>query len=116
MKPIRSEDDYTEALSRVAVLWDAGPSGRDEMEVLSILLRDWEDHQPCNTLPPPNAAGLITDRLRVLGMSEETLAALLMWPEGHIEAVLSDSMGLTAQMMRDVAYHLKFPPRLFLGV
>ncbi|MDR2014250.1 MAG: hypothetical protein LBP99_01325 [Azoarcus sp.] len=44
VKPIRNEADYSAALARVDVLWEAEPGTQeiDELEVLAVLIDNYE--------------------------------------------------------------------------
>ena len=58
VKPIKTKKDYSQALERLEVLFDAKkntPEG-DELEVLSILIEKYEDEQFPTQLMPSSFA------------------------------------------------------------
>ena len=54
LKPIRTEDEYDQALARIEALWDATPgsSEGDEMEALAILVEAYE--KVAHPIPAPH--------------------------------------------------------------
>ena len=55
IKPIKNEEDYKDALSRLEIIFDSnrGSENGDELEILSILIENYEkEHFPIG-LPDP---------------------------------------------------------------
>lgn len=55
IRPIRSDDDHQAALARIEVLWGApaGTAEGDELDVLAVLVEDFERHRyPVEELEP----------------------------------------------------------------
>ncbi len=67
IKPIRNEDDYQNALMRLEEIFDAkrGTDEGDELEILSILIDNYEDEQFHIEMPDPIEA--IKFRMEQLG-------------------------------------------------
>ena len=63
IKPIKSEADYNRALARLDVIFDAEPgsSEGDELEILALVIEDYEDrHYP---IGPPDPIEAIKFRM-----------------------------------------------------
>lgn len=58
MHPIRTEDEYEAALSRIEILFDANPGTPegDELEVITLLVEAYEDKHFAIPAPDPVAA------------------------------------------------------------
>ena len=77
IKPIKSEKDYTKALKRLEVIFDSEPGSvnGDELEVLGILIEQYEnEHFPIG-LPDPIEA--IKFRMEQMGYSQSDLANIV---------------------------------------
>ena len=79
LKPIKSNKQYQDALERVYQLMQKniqpGSKQSDELEVLSILVKDYEHGQ--YPLAKPNPLEAIKFRLEQVNMTESDLAAIL---------------------------------------
>ena len=78
IRPIRSEDDYAEALSRVENLWGAeeGSDAGDELDVLIILIQRFEEER----WPTPevkNPLGYLQAFMELGGRTQRDLSELL---------------------------------------
>lgn len=71
IKPIRNEDDYQNALMRLEEIFDAkrGTDEGDELEILSILIDNYEDEQFHIEMPDPIEA--IKFRMEQLGWNQQ---------------------------------------------
>jgi HTH-type transcriptional regulator/antitoxin HigA len=108
IKPIRTEAAYQAALGEVWKLMDAEPGSADEetLEVLSILVAEYERaHYPI-TAPDPIA--LITYVMDAQGLSRRDLAPLLGGPS-RVTEILGRRRRLTLSMMRRLNAELKIP-------
>ncbi len=79
LKPIKTEQQYEDALMRVYTLVQKGvtPESKesDELEILSILLKEYEnEHYP---VPAPGPLEAIRFRLDQMDMSERELSGIL---------------------------------------
>ncbi|MEZ0609636.1 type II toxin-antitoxin system HigA family antitoxin [Fibrella sp. WM1] len=114
IKPIKNEADYREALSRIDKLIDCpdGSEQADELEVLSILVENYEnEHYP---IAPPDPIDAIQFRMEQTGMSETEIAAYL----GDIKttrAVLSRVQPLTLDMIKKLYQQLHIPAESLLA-
>ena len=98
-KPIKNETEYQAALSEIETLFDAAantPSG-DRLEVLTILVEDYERrHYPVG-LPDPIAA--LEYHLESRGMTPEDLKHYL-GSQANVTAILQRTRPLSMDMIR----------------
>lgn len=110
LKPIKNDQQYESALSRAYVLMQKNikPESResDELEVLSILIKDYEsEHYP---VPKPNPLEAIKFRLEQMNMSEAELSEILGYRSRKSE-ILSGKRKLSLAMIRKLAEKLHIP-------
>lgn len=77
IRPIRTNDDLTNALARIDVLWGAEPgsSDGDELDILLDLVEHYEDkHFPIEPIEPIE---LLRAHMETTGRTQADLAALL---------------------------------------
>lgn len=74
LKPIKTKKDYEQALGRLELIFDAkkGTKEGDELEILSILINQYEDEYFPVDLPDPIEA--IKFRMEQLGYTQNDLA------------------------------------------
>ena len=77
LKPIKTAQDYFEALERLEVIFDANPGTNegDELEILGILLEEYENKHFPIELPDPIEA--IKFRMKQLNYSQNDLAEVI---------------------------------------
>lgn len=101
VKIIKSEKDYDEALKRLDQLFDAEPGtpDGDELEVLALLIEDYETrHYP---IPPPDPIEAIKFSMEQRGLAQKDLAKII----GHksrASEILSGKRKLTLKMIRNI--------------
>lgn len=110
LKPIRNNAQYEDALARVYELMqkDLKPESKDsdEMEVLSILVKEYElDHYP---VPKPSPLEAIKFRLEQMEMSEAELSHILGYRSRKSE-ILSGKRKLSLAMIRKLNEVLHIP-------
>jgi HTH-type transcriptional regulator/antitoxin HigA len=115
LKPIKTEDQYNEALARVYELMQAevkeNSSESDELEVLSILVKEYEiEHYP---IPSPNPLDDIKFRLDQMGISEKELGTILGYRSRKSE-VLSGKRKLSLAMIRKLNEVLHIPAEILI--
>ena len=77
IKPIKTENDYNQALQRLEIIFDAkngSPEG-DELEVLGILIDKYENEKFPISLPDPIEA--IKFRMEQMGYNQNDLANIV---------------------------------------
>lgn len=115
LRPIKNEYQYGEALARVYSLMQknikANSKDSDELEVLSILIKEYEnEHYP---VPKPSPLEAIQFRLEQLNMSESQLSQLLGYRSRKSE-ILSGKRKLSLAMIRKLTEELGIPAQVLI--
>ena len=108
LKPIKSEQDYQNALARLEVIFDAkrdSPEG-DELEILGILIDQFENENFPIGLPDPVEA--IKFRMEQLGYSQSDLAKVIGL-KSRASKILSKKRKLSLDMIRQLHDKLNIP-------
>ena len=113
-KLIKTESEYEAALARVDKLMDAksGTARGDELEVLSLLIHDYEARVFPMAKPDPVAA--IRFRMDQQGLTNKDLVPLL-GSRSRVSEVLSGRRTLSLKMIRALAGGLRIPADVLLG-
>lgn len=115
LKPIKTEEQYNEALTRVYNLMQAdiaeGSSLSDELEVLSILIKEYELVK--HPIPAPNPLEAIRFRLDQMGLSEKELGDILGYRSRKSE-ILSGKRKLSLAMIRKLNEVLRIPAEILI--
>jgi HTH-type transcriptional regulator/antitoxin HigA len=98
-KVIKTEKDYKLALKRLELIFDAkkGSKQGDELELLSILIDNYEKEKYRIDLPDPIDA--IKFRMEQLGYKQKDLAEI-MGLKSRVSEVLNRKRKLTLEMIR----------------
>ncbi|WP_256010330.1 helix-turn-helix domain-containing protein [Desertivirga xinjiangensis] len=115
LKPIKTEEQYNNALARVYELMQAdikeGSTASDELEILSILIKEYElIHFP---IPSPNPLEAIKFRLDQMGISEKELGDILGYRSRKSE-ILSGKRKLSLAMIRKLNEILHIPAKVLI--
>jgi HTH-type transcriptional regulator / antitoxin HigA len=115
LRPIKNKAQYEDALSRVYELMQKNlkPESResDELEVLSILIKKYEqEHFP---VPKPSPLEAIKFRLEQMGMSEAELSHIL-GARSRKSEILSGKRKLSLAMIRKLSEVLKIPAEVLI--
>jgi HTH-type transcriptional regulator/antitoxin HigA len=108
IKLIKTENDYNQALERLEVVFDAkkGTSEGDELELLSILIEQYENtHFPID-LPDPIEA--IKFRMEQMGYNQNDLAKIIGL-KSRASEILSKKRKLSLEMIRQLHTSLHIP-------
>jgi HTH-type transcriptional regulator/antitoxin HigA len=114
MKLIKTEADYDVALERIDAIFEAAPSTPegDELEVLLLLVKAYEDeHHP---VPLPDPIEAIKLSMQERGWKTKDLVPLL-GSKSYVSQVLNRKKPLTAQMMRTLHRQLGVPAEILLA-
>jgi HTH-type transcriptional regulator/antitoxin HigA len=115
LKPIKTEDQYNEAIARVYDLMQEdireNSDESDELEVLSILVENYESER--YPLPSPNPLDAIRFRLDQMGMSEKQLGEILGYRSRKSE-ILSGKRKLSLAMIRKLNEVLHIPAEVLI--
>ena len=108
IKPIKTENDYNQALERLEFIFDAkmgSPEG-DELEVLGILIDQYEnDHFPIG-MPDPIEA--IKFRMEQMGYNQNDLANIVGL-KSRASEILNRKRKLSLEMIRQLHERLNIP-------
>ena len=113
IKPIKTEQDYNEALERLEVIFDAKPGTTegDELEILGILIDRFEQQHFPIDLPDPIEA--IKFRMEQLGYSQNDLADVIGL-KSRASEVLSRKRKLSLAMIRSLHDKLNIPTEVLI--
>lgn len=113
IKPIKTEQDYNEALERLEIIFDApkgSPEG-DELEILGILIENYEDaHFPID-LPDPIEA--IKFRMEQMGYTQRDLADIIGL-KSRASEILNRKRKLSLEMIRQLHKTLHIPTEVLI--
>ena len=107
LKPIKNSQQYEDALARAYALLQknirSDSKESDELEILSILIKEYEnEHYP---VPKPNPLEAIKFRLDQMNMSEAELSEILGYRSRKSE-ILSGKRKLNLTMIRKLTEKL----------
>ncbi len=110
LKPIKTEEEYNDALARAYELMQTdlkeGAATSDEMEILSLLIKEYElVHYP---VAYPNPIQAIKFRMEQMNLSENELSNLLGTRSRKSE-ILSGKRKLSLSMIRKLNNILHIP-------
>src|SRR5262249_29864840 len=111
IRPIRNETDYQAALAEIGALFNAEPGTgeADRIEVLSVLVADYERRQHADAQPDP--IDVLNMSMKAQGRTQADLAALLE-SRSRASEVLSRRRRLSASMIEKLALAWSIPASL----
>ena len=114
IKPIRTEDDYRQALARVEAIFEAAPDSPefDELDVLGTLLCAYEEQY--HPIPEPDPIEYIKHKMAERGLRQRDLAAWL-GGESRVSEILNRKRKLTAKMMKALHDNLGLSAEMLLA-
>jgi HTH-type transcriptional regulator/antitoxin HigA len=108
IKPIKTEEDYNEALVRLEVIFDAAidsPEG-DEVQILGLLIENYEnEHFPIG-FPDPIEA--IKFRMEQMGYTQADLAGIIGL-KSRASEILNRKRKLSLEMIRKLHEKMNIP-------
>jgi|SRR5690554_3471720 len=115
LRPIKNEQQYEDALARVYTLMQKNikPDSKesDELEILSILVKEYENkHYP---IASPNPLEAIKFRLDQMNMTEAELSEILGYRSRKSE-ILSGKRKLNLAMIRKLTEKLHIPAEVLI--
>ncbi|MDQ8051780.1 MAG: transcriptional regulator [Pedobacter sp.] len=115
LKPIKTENEYNEALARVYELLQSdlaeGSANSDELEILSILVKEYElIHYP---VAYPNPLEAIKFRMEQMNLSEHELNNIL-GNRSRKSEILSGKRKLSLSMIRKLTEILNIPAEVLI--
>jgi len=106
--PIKSENDYEEALVEVEKLWgsEEGTEAGDKLDILLVLVEDYEDKH--HAIDPPDPVEAIKFRMEQMNLSRKDLEKMI-GSRGRVSEVLNHRRGLSLNMIRSLHSNLHIP-------
>ncbi len=113
IKPIRNEADYEKALERLETIFDAkkGTDEGDELEILSILIDNYENLNFPIEMPDPISA--INFRMEQLGLKQKDLVKTIGF-KSRVSEIMNKKRKLTLDMIRKLNTDLKIPTEVLI--
>lgn len=113
LKPIKTENDYELALKRLDEIFDAKPGSKegDELEILALIIEDYEDKN--YPIDPPDPIEAIKFRMEQMNMNQTDLADII----GHksrASEILNKKRKLTLTMIRKLNKRLNIPTAILV--
>ncbi|MBL7112938.1 MAG: transcriptional regulator [Bacteroidales bacterium] len=105
IKPIKSEKEYQQTLSRMELLFDSavGTKESDEADILALLIDDYEQkHYPIEAPDPIEA---IKIRMEEMGLKQKDLVQVI-GGKSRVSEVLHRKRKLTIEMIRNLVVRL----------
>jgi HTH-type transcriptional regulator / antitoxin HigA len=108
IKPIRTDKDYNKALKRLELIFDSkqGSKDGDELEVLGILIDQYENENFPIGLPDPIEA--IKFRMEQMGFNQSDLANIVGL-KSRASEILNRKRKLSLEMIRQLHDRLHIP-------
>ena len=112
-KLIKTEKDYQKALKRLETIFEAkkGSKDGDELELLSLLIDNYEKEKHPIELPDPIEA--IKFRMEQLGYKQKDLAEV-MGLKSRVSEILNKKRKLTLEMIRTLNEVLGIPTEILV--
>lgn len=113
IRPIRNEADYELALQEIDRCLDAasGSPERDQLEVLTVLVDDYEAKH--HSISPPEPIAAIEFVLEQRGLSRKDLEGVIE-SSGRISEVMNKQRSLTLAMIRKLVEMFDLPAEVLI--
>ena len=110
---IKTENDYNEALERLEVIFESkkGTPEGDELELLGILIDQYENEQFPISLPDPIEA--IKFRMEQMGYNQNDLAKIVGF-KSRASEILNRKRKLSLEMIRQLHTTLNIPTEVLI--
>ena len=113
IKPIKTEKDYDQALTRLELIFDAkkGTPQGDELEVLGMLIDSYENEMFPIGFPDPIEA--IKFRMEQMGYNQSDLATVVGL-KSRASEILNRKRKLSLEMIRQIHEKLNIPTEVLI--
>ena len=113
LTPIRTKEDYKNALKRLEVIFDAkrGTVEGDELEILAILIDNYESKNFPIEMPDPIAA--ISFRMEQMGLKQKDLVSAIGF-KSRVSEIMNKKRKLTLEMIRKLSSDLHIPTDILI--
>ena len=114
IRPIKTEQDYKTAISRIEVLWGAKKDTHegDEFDLLVTLVESYE--LKLYPIAPPDPIDAIKFRMEQMGMTNSDMVKYL-GSQSRVSEILSKKRKLTLSMIKSLYKGLKIPAEILLA-
>lgn len=114
IKPIKNGEDYEKTLKRIEKIWDARKNTRegDELEVLSLLVENYEQHN--YAVLPPDPIEAIKFRVEQMGLKRSDLTPYF-GGQNRVSEILNKKRKLTVKMIKELYQNLNIPVESLIG-
>ena len=114
IKPIKTKEDYQNALNRLEVIFDAPAKSTlgHEAEILSLLIEHYENEHYKIEAPDPIVA--IKIRMEEMNMKQKDLVGIL-GGKSRVSEILNRKKKLTVEMIRALEKHLHLSASILVG-
>jgi len=111
--PIKNKVDYQNALERLEKVFDAEKGSKlgDELEILSILIDQYENENFPIDLPDPIEA--IKFRMEQMGLKQKDLAEIFGF-KSRVSEIMNKKRKLTLDMIRKLNTQLHIPTEVLV--
>ncbi len=101
IKPIKSEQDYEEALERLEIIFDSPANTKegDEAEILALLIENYENEHYLIEAPDPIEA--IKIRMEEMNLKQKDLVGII-GGKSRVSEILNKKKRLTVDMIREL--------------
>ena len=108
IKPIKTEQDYRQAMADIDKLWGAkvGTPKGDHLDILLVLVDDYENKH--YQIDAPDPVDAILFRMEQLGLQRSDLEAYI-GQKGRVSEVLNHKRPLSLNMIRKLHSGLNIP-------
>ncbi len=112
-KVIKTKAEYNKALKRTIAIFQAEPgtSESDELELLLVLVKDYEDKHI--VLPEVDPIDAIKLKMEERGLKAKDLEPLI-GSKGHVSSILSGRRELTLKMAQKLKDYFHLPADIFM--
>jgi HTH-type transcriptional regulator/antitoxin HigA len=112
--PIKTEDDYRDALKKMETLFDAqiDTPESDEADILGLLIDEYEKRHYPIEVPDPIEA--IKIRMEEMQLKQKDLVAVI-GSRSRVSDILNRRRRLTIAMIRNLQHHLSLSPKILIN-
>ena len=114
IRPIKTEQDYISAISRIEELWGAKKDTleADELDLLATLVETYEmKYYP---IAPPDPIDAIKIRMEQMGLTNSDMVQYL-GSQSRVSEILNKKRKLTLGMIKSLYKGLKIPAEILLA-
>jgi HTH-type transcriptional regulator/antitoxin HigA len=112
-KVIKTKTQYNKAIKRTMEIFQAAPgtSEADELDLLLVLIKDYEDKNI--VMPDLDPIDAVKLKMEERGLKAKDLE-FLIGSKGHISSILSGRRELTLKMAQKLKDYLQLPADVFM--